>query len=155
MFASQLVERFNGRLPGYSGPGKDRHSFSHVDDVVIGHLAALENGKPGERYLLTGDVHSINDVLDFAADLTNTSKPRFVVPLWAMTVAGYGFILFARLTGSKPVITPQVSLECMKNISSRCIVTPMTKTFCAKPFALYLEISKRRSQLKRTCTLLT
>ncbi|CAM6089961.1 unnamed protein product [Calypogeia fissa] len=106
VIAELMVERFTGRLPAYPGFGKDRHSFCHVDDVVMGHLAALEKCKPGERYLLTGDVYSITEVLNLAADLTNTSKPPFAVPLWTMTVAGYGFILWARLTGQRPVITP-------------------------------------------------
>ncbi|KAI9118608.1 hypothetical protein K1719_010940 [Acacia pycnantha] len=48
-----ITERFNGRLPGYIGYGNDRFSFSHVDDVVEGHIAVMEKEQPGNRYLLT------------------------------------------------------------------------------------------------------
>ncbi|OQU93112.1 hypothetical protein SORBI_3001G479200 [Sorghum bicolor] len=44
-----LIERFNGRLPGYIGDGYDRESFCHVDDVVSGHIAAMEKGRVGQR----------------------------------------------------------------------------------------------------------
>ncbi|GJS98680.1 NAD-dependent epimerase/dehydratase [Tanacetum coccineum] len=36
-----IVERFNGRLPGYVGDGNDKFSFSHVDNVVDGYISAL------------------------------------------------------------------------------------------------------------------
>ncbi|GMP81061.1 hypothetical protein CsSME_00035905 [Camellia sinensis var. sinensis] len=58
--ARLIIERFNGRLPGYIGYGNDKFSFSHVDDVVEGHLAALNKGRPGERYLLTGKLPLIS-----------------------------------------------------------------------------------------------
>ncbi|GKD38408.1 NAD-dependent epimerase/dehydratase [Tanacetum coccineum] len=51
--AVKIVERFNGRLPGYVGDGNDKFSFSHVDDVVDGHISALGKGQIGERYILT------------------------------------------------------------------------------------------------------
>nr|GEY26535.1 putative dihydroflavonol-4-reductase isoform X1 [Tanacetum cinerariifolium] len=44
MVARMIVERFNGRLPGYVGDGNDKFSFSHVDDVVDGHISALDKG---------------------------------------------------------------------------------------------------------------
>ena len=53
--ARMIIERFNGRLPGYIGPGTDRYSFSHVDDVVDGHIGAMSKGRVRERYLLTGE----------------------------------------------------------------------------------------------------
>ncbi|CAA0816870.1 NAD(P)-binding Rossmann-fold superfamily protein [Striga hermonthica] len=63
MVALLLVERFNGRLPGYMGQ-ENGFSFCHVDDVVQGHLAAMNKGRPGERYLLTGENASFKDTVD-------------------------------------------------------------------------------------------
>ncbi|KAF7817510.1 putative dihydroflavonol-4-reductase [Senna tora] len=101
-----IIERFNGRLPGYIGYGNDRFSFSHVDDVVEGHIAAMEKGQPGNRYLLTGENASFKHVFDVAAVLTNTKKPRFNIPLWVIEAYGWLSVLFSRITGKLPLISP-------------------------------------------------
>ncbi|PSR99760.1 Dihydroflavonol 4-reductase [Actinidia chinensis var. chinensis] len=104
--ARLIIERFNGRLPGYIGNGTDRFSFSHVDDVVEGHIAALNNGQPGERYLLTGENASFVDVFDMAAALTGTARPRFKIPLSIIEVYGWISVLFSRIAGKLPLISP-------------------------------------------------
>lgn len=103
-----IVERFNGRLPGYIGNGNDRFSFSHVDDVVEGHITAMEKGQPGNRYLLTGENASLTHVFDIAADITNTKRPSFNIPLWLVEVYGWLSVLFSRITGKLPLISPPV-----------------------------------------------
>lgn len=104
----QLVERFNGRLPGYVGDGNDRCSFSHVDDVAEGHIGAMNKGRLGERYLLTGENASFKHVFDTAAVITGTKKPWFNIPMWAIDVYGWLSVLFARITGKLPLISPPV-----------------------------------------------
>lgn len=104
----QLVERFNGRLPGYMGHGNDKFSFCHVDDVVDGFLSALHKGQPGGRYLLTGENASFNQVLDTAATITNTRKPWFNIPLFVIEVYGWLGVLIYRITGKLPMISPSV-----------------------------------------------
>lgn len=104
--AQTLIERFSGRLPGYIGYGNDRYSFSHVDDVAEGHIAAMKKGRAGERYLLTGENASFMLVFDIAALLTNTKKPSFNIPLWAIEVYAWLSVLFSRLTGKIPVVSP-------------------------------------------------
>ncbi|KAL2632117.1 hypothetical protein R1flu_016803 [Riccia fluitans] len=107
LIADILIERFNGRIPGYSGPGNDRNPFCNVDDVAYGHLAALDRGRVGERYFLCGEALAINDVLNFAADFTETSRPRFTIPLWFLAASGHALAFFARLFKFMPVITPE------------------------------------------------
>ncbi|KAJ8435826.1 hypothetical protein Cgig2_017121 [Carnegiea gigantea] len=106
VFARLIIERFNWRLPGYIGHGNDRYSFSHVDDVVEGHIAAMEGGQPGERYLLTGENASFNDVFDLAAIITKTNKPRFCIPMWVIEAYGWISVLFSRITGKLPLLSP-------------------------------------------------
>ncbi|KAL9244185.1 hypothetical protein vseg_017988 [Gypsophila vaccaria] len=106
IIAKLLIERFNWRLPGYIGQGNDKCSFSHVDDVVKGHIAAIEKGRPGERYLLTGENASFKYVFDAAAVLTNTSKPRFGIPLLVIEAYGWISVLISRITGKLPFLSP-------------------------------------------------
>lgn len=104
--ARLIIERFNGRLPGYIGYGKDKFSYSHVDDVVEGHIAAMNKGRPGERYLLTGENASFMQVFDIAANMTETKKPWFSIPLLVIEVYGWISVLFSRITGKLPLISP-------------------------------------------------
>lgn len=108
IFLCQIIERFNGRLPGYIGQANDRFSFSHVDDVVDGHIAAMDKGKPGERYLLTGENASFKEVFDIAAMITRTKKPLFGIPLLIIEAYGWISVLFSKLTGKLPLISPPV-----------------------------------------------
>ncbi|KAL3644147.1 hypothetical protein CASFOL_012079 [Castilleja foliolosa] len=105
MVALLLVERFNYRLPGYVGQ-ENGFSFCHVDDVVQGHIAAMDKGLPGERYLLTGENASFKDVFDEAAIITRTAKPRFRIPLILIEAYGWLSVLVSRITGKLPLISP-------------------------------------------------
>ncbi|RLN40659.1 putative dihydroflavonol-4-reductase [Panicum miliaceum] len=100
-----LIERFNGRLPCHIGDGNDVQSFSHVDDVVSGHIAAMEKGRVDERYLLTGENASLLQMFNLDANITNTNPPRFRLPLWFLEIYGWVSVFVARITGEPPVIS--------------------------------------------------
>lgn len=52
----------------------------HIDDVVNGHLAAIENGKTGERYILSGTNISVVDFVHKIAEKINKPTPKIIVP---------------------------------------------------------------------------
>lgn len=92
------------------GKGNDKFSFCQVDDVVQGHIAAVDKGRPGERYLLTGENMSFRDVFDLAASITKTAKPWFTIPLSIVEVYGRLSVIGARITGKLPIVSPPVCL---------------------------------------------
>ncbi|XP_077213843.1 NAD(P)-binding Rossmann-fold superfamily protein [Tasmannia lanceolata] len=100
-----MIERFNGRLPGYIGYGTDKSSFSHVDDVVNGHISAMDKGRVGERYLLTGENASFVHVFVIAAIITGTKRPWFHIPLWVVETYGWISVFLARITKKLPLIS--------------------------------------------------
>ncbi|CAA7395757.1 unnamed protein product [Spirodela intermedia] len=103
--ANLLIERFNGRLPGYIGDSKDKFSFSHVEDVAAGHVAAIRKGRIGQKYLLAGENGSLNLTCDLAAAITKTRKPTVHIPLWLLYIYGWLSVIYARLTGKPPTIS--------------------------------------------------
>ncbi|XXG86608.1 hypothetical protein AAC387_Pa11g1469 [Persea americana] len=104
--AQMMIERFSGQLPGYIGYGTDRVSFSLVEDVVSGHVAAMHQGRVGERYLLTGENASLKHAFDIAAIITETRRPLFHIPLWMIEIYGWlSVLLVARITGKLPLIS--------------------------------------------------
>ncbi|CAN1252812.1 Putative dihydroflavonol 4-reductase [Linum perenne] len=108
LVAHLLVEHFKGGLLGRIRFGKDMFSFSYIDDVVKGHIAAMEIGKVGETYLLTGHNVSFAQVFDIASKLTSKPKPRITFPLWVFEILGWLLVLRSRFTGQLPLISPPV-----------------------------------------------
>ncbi|KAH9758298.1 Epimerase domain-containing protein [Citrus sinensis] len=70
-----------------------------------GHIAAMEKGRSGERYLLTGENASFMQIFDMAAVITGTSRPRFCIPLWLIEAYGWILVFFSRITGKLPLIS--------------------------------------------------
>jgi dihydroflavonol-4-reductase len=52
----------------------------HIADVVRGHLAAMADGRTGERYILGGENMTHQRFLQILAEVVGVNPPRFVVP---------------------------------------------------------------------------
>ena len=53
----------------------------HIDDVILGHLAALERGRPGERYILGGENLTLEAMLRITAEVVGRRPPAVRLPL--------------------------------------------------------------------------
>ena len=53
-----------------------------VEDVALGHLAAYDKGRSGERYILGGENLRLRDLLERVGSLTGRPAPRVTVPMW-------------------------------------------------------------------------
>jgi dihydroflavonol-4-reductase len=56
----------------------------HICDVTAGHLAALERGRSGERYILGGENVTLRRLLQTTAQVVGRHSPRLELPLWAV-----------------------------------------------------------------------
>lgn len=99
----RLVQR--RKFPGLVGGGSQRWNLAWIDDVVAGHLAALDRGRPGAGYILGGEDRVLKELLEQAAG-------RFHVPVVRRSL-GFGLCHLiaaaeefkARLTGLPPQLT--------------------------------------------------
>ncbi|MFH2038506.1 MAG: NAD-dependent epimerase/dehydratase family protein [Chloroflexota bacterium] len=57
-----------------------------VRDIAIGHLAAAQKGRIGERYILGGFNTSIKDIIDRVASIFKVSPPRFYISINFITL---------------------------------------------------------------------
>ena len=56
----------------------------HIDDVIDGHLAALERGRPGERYILGGENLTLETMLRITAEVVGRRPSALRLPLRAV-----------------------------------------------------------------------
>jgi nucleoside-diphosphate-sugar epimerase len=75
-----LVRRAaRGRLPAVPFP-KMGITACYLDDVADGILRALDAGRPGEAYVLGGEVTTVGEVVACAARLAGRRPPRLPMP---------------------------------------------------------------------------
>lgn len=72
-----ILDFARGKMKAYV-PGA--FDFVPIRDVVQGHLLALEKGVRGQRYLLTGEEVTIDQILDWLAELTGVPRPPLRLP---------------------------------------------------------------------------
>lgn len=71
-------------------------SVVHIDDVAAGTIAALERGRPGERYILGGDNLTVRQMAELTIDILGQKKPILELPnglIKALARAGEQFHL--------------------------------------------------------------
>ena len=73
-----------------------------VEDVAAGHLAALDRGRPGERYLLGGENIAVRDVFAVIAGAVGRPAPRLPVPWGAAYAAACAADALLRPLGREP-----------------------------------------------------
>jgi dihydroflavonol-4-reductase len=97
-----LVDAAAGRMPAFVDTGLN---LVHVDDVAEGHLAALERGVPGERYILGGEDFTLQRILELVARHVGRRPSTIRLPHWSvypLAVADEGV---ARFTKREPRVT--------------------------------------------------
>jgi NAD+-dependent farnesol dehydrogenase len=83
-----LRDHLRGKLPGIPGDGSRMWSYVYVDDVVRGHLLAMEKGRAGERYVLGGENVTMNRFFETFAEVAGRKPLRRHLPFALMkTVA--------------------------------------------------------------------
>ena len=82
--STMLIAVANGKVPVWL-PGDI--NVVDVRDVAAAHLAAVEHGRRGERYILGGHNLTIRAALDEAARAAGVKSPRFELPLWVLAAA--------------------------------------------------------------------
>lgn len=79
------------------------YCWGHVEDIVQGHIDAMDRGMPGESYNLAGPVHSMVEVLRFSEKITGVRPPR-------LTISGRLAKVFSAVMGPIERIIPVPSL---------------------------------------------
>ena len=97
-----LLGLYHRKLPSLLDGGFD---FVDVRDVTQGLIAAADQGKSGENYLVTGHFLRVPELARLAEQITGVRPPRINAPMWLARV-GVPFVeAVGRVTGREPLYT--------------------------------------------------
>jgi dihydroflavonol-4-reductase len=102
MIGAVLIDMYFGRVPVLLEMLSD---YVDVRDVADGMIAAAEKGRRGERYLLTGDVIPVMEMVSLYAELTGAKVPGRALPLWVGWVLLPFALAGSAVTKKEPFIT--------------------------------------------------
>jgi len=95
-----------GKFRFLPGNGKSIGNYVFVDDVVNGHILALEKGVSGEKYILGGENVSYVDFFKVLSEISGKGYILFKFPLYFMLFISFFMLIIAKGFGVKPLITP-------------------------------------------------
>ena len=104
---ARLIDDYDrGRVPVLLNRGVNVGNYVLVDDVVEGHLAAMDRGRVGERYILGGENATLKEF--FRTVDRVSGKTHFQIPLLHLTPLLFAWLQKKRAEwfGVHPAITP-------------------------------------------------
>ncbi|MCP4808471.1 MAG: NAD-dependent epimerase/dehydratase family protein [Proteobacteria bacterium] len=111
-FGTHDLHRNAGRMclqvAGGGPPGvpSGATTVAALDDVVEGHLAALDCGRAGQSYVLGGHTPSFVELFAAVAQVVGGRAPTRVLPAWLVALYGQALLIGAAFSGNEPPITP-------------------------------------------------
>ncbi|MEX0602038.1 MAG: NAD-dependent epimerase/dehydratase family protein, partial [Bacteroidota bacterium] len=79
-----------------------------VGDVVVGHIRAAEQGRIGERYILSGHNLTHREMISVVHSVVGGIPPLFPLPRWFSRTLAAGAETIGNMTGTKPWITREL-----------------------------------------------
>jgi farnesol dehydrogenase len=104
---SLMIDQYDrGQLPILLNRGSDIGNYAFVDDLVRGHILAMEKGRIGERYIIGGENASLKRLYELVDEVSGKKHSQFnLAPRIAMMYGG-AWKVAAETFGIYPQITP-------------------------------------------------
>jgi dihydroflavonol-4-reductase len=98
-----VIDFLKKKFPAYVDTGLN---LVDVRECALGHVAALEKGRCGERYILGGENLTLKQILDKLAAITGLPSPKIRVPyVLALATGVVDELVTGRLRGREPRAT--------------------------------------------------
>ncbi|MBA0883332.1 NAD-dependent epimerase/dehydratase family protein [Flavobacterium undicola] len=123
---NKVIENFiNGKITFIPKPSHLISNYCFIDDVVEGHILALNKGKSGENYILGGENISYKDFFHTIKNIAETKTKLIEIPeIFAKILSVFQWIQFYTI-GKEPFITNKSikQIFCNKIFSSDKAIT--------------------------------
>ncbi|MCX6307097.1 MAG: NAD-dependent epimerase/dehydratase family protein [Bacteroidetes bacterium] len=104
LIGNAVIDIYNHKIPSLVPGGYD---WVDVRDIVAAAITAMEKGRTGEKYLLAGHWHSLQEFSGLIRLHTGRKTVSTVLPMWIARV-GLPFIdLYSKISGTKPLYTSE------------------------------------------------
>jgi dihydroflavonol-4-reductase len=100
---AMIVDFMRGKMIARP-PAQGGMNLVDVEQVAQAHVAALQRGHAGERYIVGGENLAFDAIWDLFAELTARPAPRLRAPVPLMFAAAWFDELRCRLTGATPFV---------------------------------------------------
>jgi dihydroflavonol-4-reductase len=98
-----VLDFLKGKFPAYVETGLN---LVDVRECALGHIAAMEKGETGERYILGGEDLTLKQILDKLGAISGLPSPTVKLPYFVAYAAGFVDENFSgRLLGREPRAT--------------------------------------------------
>lgn len=97
----QIADFVNSAPPIYFAGG---FGIVDVEDVAEGAILAMEKGRAGERYIISGDNIEVKTLFDLVAEMAGVRAPRVKVPVPILRALAFALEMGGRLTGTRPLL---------------------------------------------------
>jgi len=95
------------------------YDFVDVRDVAEGHILASKKGRTGEKYILSGEWISVDDIIKEVSLATGVPVPRLRIPAELTSLFGFLITLYTRVSHSLPV----VNKDALEILNSNALVS--------------------------------
>src|SRR5450755_3084619 len=112
-----VVDFLKRRFPAYVETGLN---LVDVRECAVGHVVALEKGRPGERYILGGENLTLKQILDKLAAITALPSPTIRLPYAVAYATG---VVDTLVTGKMRSREPRVTLDSVRMGRKKMFVT--------------------------------
>jgi dihydroflavonol-4-reductase len=112
-----VVDFLKKKFPAYVDTGLN---LVDVDACARGHVAALEKGRSGERYILGGENLTLKQILDKLGAITGLPSPKVKVPYFVALASG---VVDELVTGRILHREPRATVEAVKMSRKKMFVT--------------------------------
>jgi len=98
-----VVDFLKRKFPAYVDTGLN---LVDVRECALGHMAAFEKGRSGQRYILGGENLSLKQILDKLGEVTGLPSPKVRVPyVMALATGVVDEMVTGRMLGKEPRAT--------------------------------------------------
>jgi nucleoside-diphosphate-sugar epimerase len=126
-----LIKKYiDGKWRIIPGNGEAVGNYVFIDDVVNGHILAMQKGVPGEKYIIGGTNISFNDFFKGLSMVSGKNYKLFHLPFSIMLATSKFELFMADTFGKNPLITPPWAKRYLQNrpVSSQKAIEQLNYT---------------------------